>query len=100
MDSIELIRESAATLHSKLVAKNIDPFDPDALVRAAIQDLDLVMILLPKGDAGLKGARALFDDQSGTICCEMAENVAERATLIAHELGHACVHAGSTNCSG
>jgi DNA helicase-2/ATP-dependent DNA helicase PcrA len=100
MDSLELVRQSAAAMHSKLVAKGIDPFDPDALVRAAIRDLDLVMILLPKEDAGLKGARALFDDQSGTICCEVTENIVERATLIAHELGHVCIHSGSTNCSG
>lgn len=100
MDSLELIRDSAATMQSQLVAKGVAPLDPDALVQAAIRDLDLVMILLPKGDAGLKGARALFDDQSGTICCEITENVAERATLIAHELGHVCIHSGSTNCSG
>lgn len=99
MDSLELIRESAAAMHSKLVEKGIAPFDPDALVQAAIQDLDLVMILLPPGDAGLKGARALFDDQSGTICCEVSEDIAERAMLIAHELGHVCIHASSTNCS-
>jgi superfamily I DNA/RNA helicase/Zn-dependent peptidase ImmA (M78 family) len=100
MDSLELIRDSAAAMHTKLVAKGIDPLDPNALVQATIQDLDLVMILLPKGDAGLKGARALFDDQSGTICCEATEHLAERAALIAHELGHVCVHTGSTNCSG
>ncbi|MGA3080681.1 MAG: UvrD-helicase domain-containing protein [Terracidiphilus sp.] len=100
MDSLELIRDSATTMHSKLVANGIDPLDPDAMVQAAIQDLDLVMILLPQGDAGLKGARALFDEQSGTICCEITDSVAERATLIAHELGHVCIHSGSTNCSG
>jgi len=100
MDSLELIRDSAAIMHSKLVAKGVDPLDPDALVQGSIQDLDLVMTFLPKGDAGLKGARALFDDQSGTICCEITENVAERAALIAHELGHVCIHSGSTNCSG
>jgi superfamily I DNA/RNA helicase/Zn-dependent peptidase ImmA (M78 family) len=100
MDSLELIRDSATTVHSKLVANGVDPLDPDAMVQAAIQDLDLVMTLLPQGDAGLKGARALFDDQSGTICCEITDSVAERATLIAHELGHVCIHSGSTNCSG
>lgn len=100
MDSLELIRDSAATMQSKLVAKGVAPLDPDALIQGAIQDLGLVMTFLPKGDAGLKGARALFDDQSGTICCEITENVAERATLIAHEIGHVCIHSGSTNCSG
>jgi DNA helicase-2/ATP-dependent DNA helicase PcrA len=100
MDSLDLIRDSAAKMHSKFVAKGVDPLDPDALVQAAIHELDLVVTLLPKGDVGLKGARALFDNQSGTICCEITENVVERATLIAHEIGHVCIHSGSTNCSG
>jgi len=81
MDSLELIRDSATTMHSMLVANGVDPLDPEAMVQAAIQDLELVMTFLPQGDAGLKGARALFDDQSGTICCEITDSLVVSSLL-------------------
>ena len=43
------------------------------------------MWLVP-GDPALKGARALFDEQSGTVCCEKAGGPGERALLVAHEI--------------
>ncbi|MDQ7250319.1 UvrD-helicase domain-containing protein [Dongia sedimenti] len=46
----------------------------------------------------MKGAKALFDEQSGTILCENQGNDAERALLVAHELGHARLHATSSTC--
>ena len=62
------------------------------------RDLDLVW--LPQGDPALKGARALYDDQGGTICCEEEGDPADRALLVAHELGHSELHAGSVTCAG
>ncbi len=43
----------------------------------------------------LKGARALFDQQGGTILCKNTESPVEQAQLIAHEVGHARLHASS-----
>ena len=99
MDAFDSIREKASRLHDKLVAAGCDPLNPAHLVHAAADDLDLEIVTLPKGDPALKGARALLDEQSGSICCEQTPNPAEAALLIAHEVGHACAHTGSCSCS-
>ena len=98
MDSFETIRHSAVALHSKLVSAGVDPDRPMDLVEAAIADFDLVLAWLPVGDPTLKGARALFDEQAGIICCEDKGMPGERACLVAHEIGHVCIHAGSSLC--
>ncbi|MDP2780403.1 UvrD-helicase domain-containing protein, partial [Devosia sp.] len=99
MDAFEPIRSAAAALHQALVAKGADPLNPLALVEAAAADLDLELVWLPAGDPALKGARALYDDQSGSICCESGGNGSVRALLVAHEIGHARLHAGSATCA-
>ena len=99
MDAFEPIRNSAADLHEKIIATGIEPLDTDALIEAAVANLGLELFWLEKGDPFLKNARAVFDVQSGTICCERAEDIIERNLLVAHELGHAHVHAGSTTCT-
>jgi DNA helicase II / ATP-dependent DNA helicase PcrA len=99
MDAFETIRVSAAALHAKLVAAGADPDQPMALVRAAAADLELELAWLPEGDPALKGARALFDEQGGVICCLDQGSPGEKACLVAHELGHVCVHAGSSECT-
>ncbi|WP_428393404.1 UvrD-helicase domain-containing protein [Lichenicoccus sp.] len=98
MDGFETIRLAALRLHRALVARGADPLDPSSLVAAAVQHHDLELAWLPPGDPALKNARALFDEQSGTICCEMAGDVGTRALLVAHEIGHVEVHAGSSTC--
>lgn len=98
MDAFEGVRRSAAELHGKLVEAGADPLAPTALIKAAIAKLGLDLYWLEPGDPALKGSRALFDEQSGTICCENVGDPGERALLIAHEIGHACVHASSTSC--
>ena len=100
MDPFEPIRSKAAALHEELLSEGKDPFDPLALVEAAIGCRDLDLVWLPQGDPALKGAQALYDDQGGTICCEEEGDPANRALLVAHELGHAELHAGSVTCSG
>lgn len=77
----------------------VDPLDPTALIMAAVGLLDIELVWLPEGDPALKNARALFDEQSGTICCEMSGNAAMRALLVAHEIGHIEIHASSAACS-
>ncbi len=71
---------------------------PDALATAAARHLDLHVAWLPSGDPGLKGARGLYDEQTGTICCEAASSSGERALLLAHEIGHARVHSTTAEC--
>ena len=95
MDPFEPIRSKAAALHDQLVSEGEDPFDPLALVQAAVARRDLDLVWLPRGDPALKGARALYDDQGGTICCEEEADPVTRALLVAHELGHSELHAGS-----
>src|ERR1035441_265320 len=99
MEPFEPIRLSAARLHAQLVAKGVDPFKPLEVAEAAAQELELELVWLEKGHPALKGARALYDDQSGTVLCEILQDDGERAQLVAHEVGHARVHAGSWSCA-
>lgn len=98
MDSFELARLRAAALHDELVAAGADATKPLALVRAAAARFSYELTFLEAGDPALKGARALFDHQSGTICCVDAGSDSARALLVAHELGHAVIHPGSITC--
>ena len=100
MDPFEPIRSKAAALHEELLSEGKDPFDPLALVQAAVERRDLNLVWLPQDDPALKGARALYDDQGGTICCEEEGDPASQALLVAHELGHSELHAGSVTCAG
>ncbi|MBO9501661.1 ATP-dependent helicase [Brevundimonas sp. A19_0] len=99
MDPFDPIRSDAAALHDVLVETGADPLDPFAFVQAGAKALDLELVWLAAGDPALKGARALYDDQSGTICCETAGDEVARALLVAHEIGHARLHAGSATCA-
>src|SRR5581483_10006505 len=100
MDTFEPVREVAAQLHNRVVAAGADPQRPSSLVEAAVGHLDLELVWLPVDDVALKGSRALFDEQSGTICCVDVASAEDRALLAAHEIGHACVHAASYKCAG
>jgi len=99
MEAFEPIRQAAAKLHGNLVSGGADPLRPLAFVEAAVRELELELIWLPLGHPALKGARALFDDQAGTVACETANDAGERAQLVAHEIGHAAVHAKSASCA-
>src|SRR5258708_15996984 len=98
MDPFEAIRKSASRLHSKLAESGINPLRPMELVQGAIQHLDLRVVPLPPGDPALKGARAVFDEQSGTICYELTTDPMEAPLLVAHEIAHAEIHASSSFC--
>ena len=99
MDSFESIRLAASSLHAELVAKGADELNPQSLVDAAMQHFGFELTLLSPTDPALKGARALFDGQSGTICCADEGSPVDRALLIAHEIGHFVVHDSSTFCT-
>jgi DNA helicase-2/ATP-dependent DNA helicase PcrA len=98
MEAFEPIRDSATRLHDELVSVGVDPLKPLALVEAAIRQLGLELFWLVAGDPALKGSRALFDEQGGSVCCEEVDDPGERALLVAHEIGHARVHAISSSC--
>ena len=99
MDAFEPVREAASRLHVAIAGETGALKPPMDLVRAALTHLKLDFAWLPSGDPALKGARAVFDDQSGTIFAEDVGEPAERALLIAHEIGHVCVHSGSAACA-
>lgn len=99
MASFEPIREAAAALHRSVVNASVDALDPWALVTAAVERLGLELFELPASDPALKGARAVFDEQSGAILFEADLGGGERALLVAHEIGHSQVHTGSLACS-
>jgi superfamily I DNA/RNA helicase len=99
MDAFEPIREAARTLYDTVVAGGTEASQPMALVAGAIRELGLELFWLPHGDPALKGSRAVFDEQTGAICCGDAGDEAERAALVAHEIGHAALHSARTECS-
>ncbi len=99
MDAFEPVRDAASRLHFKLTGEGAVPPQPMDLVDAAIGHLDLELAWLPSGDPALKGARAVFDEQSGAIFAEDAGESGARALLVAHEIGHVCLHAGSAACT-
>jgi Zn-dependent peptidase ImmA (M78 family) len=98
MDSFDQVRLKASLRSRSILQAGCDPLQPLAVVEATAKSLELDLIELPSGDPALKGARALYDDQSGAICFEETAAMADRALLIAHELGHAELHAGSASC--
>jgi len=98
MDAFDPIRDAAAGLHADIVASGADAWSPVAMIDAALQHLGLELVWLQPDDIALKGARGLFDEQSGTICCLADGGPGERALLAAHEMGHACLHAAPSAC--
>ena len=86
-------------LHDELVSARRRPAQPlGGWLRRLIRRLGLEVFWLAAGDPALKGSRALFDEQSGSVCCEAVDDPGERALLVAHEIGHARVHAASSSC--
>ncbi len=88
MEAFDPIRREASELHHRQVTAGVDALDPMALATAALGELEIDLAWLPPDDPALKGAKALFDEQSGTICCAAAGDAAARALLLAHEIGH------------
>ena len=98
MEPFERVRAAASALNKLLVVAGTDALDPLALANAGVAQQDLETVYLPVGDPGLKGAKAVLDEQLGAIFCEDAGSGADRALLLAHEIGHDVVHAGASAC--
>lgn len=99
MDAFEPVREAASQLHFLLYAGNAALKQPMELVMGALAHLRIDLAWLPKGDPALKGACAVFDDQSGAIFAQDTGEPSERALLLAHEIGHICIHHSSARCA-
>ncbi|MBR1256413.1 UvrD-helicase domain-containing protein [Bradyrhizobium sp. AUGA SZCCT0240] len=99
MKSFETIRGIAAQLHAQLIAEGADPYNPESLIAQAITHFDLELTFLEVSDPALKGAKALYDEQSGTICAAKAGTPVERALVVGHEIGHLVIHPGSCSCA-
>lgn len=99
MEPFEPVRNEARSQHDLVARKGRDPLRPLEFIKAALKDLDLGLEFPKPGNAALKGAKALYDEQSGTVFCEDAGTDVERALLIAHELGHARLHETSSACT-
>src|SRR6266436_8344367 len=98
MDAFEASRIAAAALHDSAVANGATSLEPSTLTAHAVGGLDLVVELAEPGDPVLKGARSLYDAQSGTIVCDRSASESDRLLLIAHELGHVSVDRDSSTC--
>jgi superfamily I DNA/RNA helicase len=98
MKSFETIRGLAAQLHTELVAAGANPLEPESLIAQAIKHFDLELTFLQPSDPALKGARALYDEQSGTICAAKTGSRGEQILAVAHEIGHLVAHGRSCTC--
>jgi len=98
MDSFEPVRRAAIKLHDEVVSLGADPLSPASLIAAAISRLELEAVPLAPDNPTLKGARALLDWQTGTICYANDTDAGTSALVIAHEAGHFCVHHASCSC--
>lgn len=98
MDFFETLRTDAADLHAALVRNGADPRHPEALTSAAIAHLKLKLEWVEPDDPTLKGARALYDQQLGLLCCASELDPAKRLLMLAHEIGHVRIHSTATLC--
>lgn len=95
MDATEAARREAERLHRANVTAGGNSTRPleFALREATSRGLDVYA--LQEGDSQLKGGRATFDSQAGSILYEDRGSDFERAFLVAHELGHVVLEGGT-----
>ncbi|MBE2262130.1 MAG: UvrD-helicase domain-containing protein [Comamonadaceae bacterium] len=95
MDATEAARREAERMHLANVAGGGDPTRPLAFALQEATSRGLDVYALQEGDSQLKGGRATFDSQAGSILHEDRGTEFERAFLIAHELGHVVLEGGT-----
>lgn len=89
VDAIELGRQTAESVHARLVEEGVDPWDSMAIVNAAASRRQIEITAVKAGSPLLAGARASYDPVGSSIQHEQTDNAFLNAFLIAHELGHA-----------
>lgn len=87
-DPLELTRRRAADLHASLVAGGFASSVPIEIAHAAAAACDLEVNAWPQGHPILRGGRAIYDHDAGTIDHEATGDPFQDAFLIAHEIGH------------
>jgi len=95
MDATEAARREAERLHRANVAAGGDPTRPLAFALREATGRGLDVYALREGDPQLKGGKATFDSQAGSILYEDRGSDFERAFLISHELGHVALEGGT-----
>ncbi|WP_298824281.1 UvrD-helicase domain-containing protein [uncultured Piscinibacter sp.] len=95
MDATEAARREAERLHRANVAAGGDPTRPLAFALREATGRGLDVYALQEGDSQLKGGRATFDSQAGSILYDDRGSDFERAFLIGHELGHVVLEGGT-----
>lgn len=95
MDATEAARREAERLHRANVAAGGDPTRSLDFARLEATSRGLDVYALQEGDSQLKGGKATFDSQAGSILYEDRGSDFERAFLIAHELGHVVLEGGT-----
>jgi len=95
MDATEATRQEAERMHRANVEAGGDPTRPLEFVLREVTSRGLDVYALQEGDSQLKGGRATFDSQAGSILYEDRGSEFERAFLIAHELGHVVLEGGT-----
>ncbi len=88
MDSIEVARQIAASLHAELVGNGHDPWQPFQFVSAEVSRRDFDAMPIQEGSAMLQGSRASLVARDNLILYESCGTSFDHAFLIAHELGH------------
>lgn len=94
MDATEAARREAERLHRANVAAGGDPTRSLDFAHLEATSRGLDVYALQEGDSQLKGGKATFDSQAGSILYEDRGSDFERAFLIAHELGHVVLEGG------
>ncbi|HXC53122.1 MAG TPA: ATP-dependent helicase [Candidatus Limnocylindrales bacterium] len=88
MDTVEVTRQTAESLHSQAIARGLDPWRLYEFACTEGFRRNVAVEKLPKGDVRLRGARALYDPGALAILHEDAGDDFTNAFLVAHELGH------------
>lgn len=88
MDTIEITRRTAESLHLAAVQRGADPWRPYDFVRNEALRRSIEVEKLPKGDTRLRGARASYDPGALTILHEDTGDDFLNAFLVSHEIGH------------
>ena len=92
MDSLSLVRKEARGLHRRAHARLPDGWKAWALAEAAAKELSLTPVCCASDDPVLDGALAALSRQFGHVYYRDGLESEERASDVAHELGHYVVH--------